>query len=187
MEFGYPNARKFHSAVKNGNDIYILGGWSNNGVMAVNPYENATIYDDVWKLSLFINEGHKCYIWTKTSTQLKMALFFHTSAITPEGCVYTFGGCIDVKSMYPSNKLQRFWIQPPKLEQIAAFRLYIDNPHLGDTFKQSEINRLKIISTTNSNASVEKEHGKSAELLDEIEQKCRELLQTKPSRMVFRI
>ena len=45
--------------------------------------ENATIYDDIWKLSLIISEGNKIYMWTKTSSNLKMALFFHTSAITP--------------------------------------------------------------------------------------------------------
>uniref|UniRef100_A0A914DQX3 Kelch motif family protein n=1 Tax=Acrobeloides nanus TaxID=290746 RepID=A0A914DQX3_9BILA len=194
---GYPHPRKFHSSVKNGNHVYIIGGWSKNNITLINSEENATIYGDVWKLSLIINEDKKFYIWTRTLSNLKMPLFFHTSAITPEGCVYTFGGCIDAESMYPSNKLQRFWVQPPELKQIAAFKLLIKNTHLIEEFQKREVKRLREKmeeqhNTTNQLKNSMKEN-KSEEnfqegdieegLHEEIEQNLRELLQTKPSRM----
>uniref|UniRef100_A0A914DCD5 Kelch domain-containing protein 10 n=1 Tax=Acrobeloides nanus TaxID=290746 RepID=A0A914DCD5_9BILA len=56
VNHGYPHERKFHSSVKHRNDVYIIGGWSDNQVSSSNIEENATIYDDVWKLSLIISE-----------------------------------------------------------------------------------------------------------------------------------
>uniref|UniRef100_A0A914CY53 Uncharacterized protein n=1 Tax=Acrobeloides nanus TaxID=290746 RepID=A0A914CY53_9BILA len=86
---GYPHPRKFHSSVKNGNDVYIIGGWSDN---SSTTEENATIYDDVWKLSLIISELKTYYKWTKTLSNLKMPLFFHTSAITPNYLTWRVNG-----------------------------------------------------------------------------------------------
>jgi transcriptional regulator NrdR family protein len=98
--------------------------------------------------------------------------------------------------MYPSNKLQRFWIQPPELKQLAAFKLLTKNSHIIEEFKQREIKRLKADmwkqpSTSNQlkngmqeNNSVENiQEDIEEELSEEIEQNLRELLQTAPSRM----
>uniref|UniRef100_A0A914CWD4 Kelch motif family protein n=1 Tax=Acrobeloides nanus TaxID=290746 RepID=A0A914CWD4_9BILA len=130
---GYPHPRQFLSAVIDGTDAYIIGGLayikSEQGPASSNMADTK-IFSDIWKLSQIIIDGEIFYKWNKMSTSLKMALFFHASAITPEGCVYNFGGCIDAKFMYPSNKLQRFWINPPTLKQISMFKALSNNPSL---------------------------------------------------------
>uniref|UniRef100_A0A914EFL1 Uncharacterized protein n=1 Tax=Acrobeloides nanus TaxID=290746 RepID=A0A914EFL1_9BILA len=138
-EHGYPHSRQFHSSVTNENDVYLIGGWSSK-----KPNSNDTVaYADVWKLSPLMSGNEIYYKWTKTSTNLKMSLFFHTSAITSEGCVYTFGGCIDNKSLYPSNKIQRFWINTPTLKQISMFKTLANNPKVVEEFKKREIERVR--------------------------------------------
>uniref|UniRef100_A0A914CEF2 Uncharacterized protein n=1 Tax=Acrobeloides nanus TaxID=290746 RepID=A0A914CEF2_9BILA len=85
--------------------------------------EGPVLSDEVWKLDL------PTMTWSKCSTRLKMPHFFHASDITPDGCLYIFGGRID-KSMYPSNKLQRAWMRPPKLQYLAMFSPLKSNPYL---------------------------------------------------------
>uniref|UniRef100_A0A914E3U2 Kelch motif family protein n=1 Tax=Acrobeloides nanus TaxID=290746 RepID=A0A914E3U2_9BILA len=167
--FGYPTPRKFHSAVKNNSEIFIIGGYSVGTLN--NDTENAIIHDDIWKLSQIIIDDNICYKWSKTESKLKIPLFFHTSAVTPEGCVYTFGGCIDTKSMYPSNKLQRFWVQTPGLKQMALFKVLFYNTNLVKKFKNNEIQRLQKLQENNETNE------------QEVEQNLRELLYTKPNRL----
>uniref|UniRef100_A0A914C7E5 Uncharacterized protein n=1 Tax=Acrobeloides nanus TaxID=290746 RepID=A0A914C7E5_9BILA len=111
-----PTPRKFQSVVRYFDEVFVIGGWSDTPTGPI-------LSDEVWKLSL------SNMTWSKCFTSLRMPHFFHASSITPDGCLFTFGGCID-KSMYPSNNLQRAWIRPPKLQYLTMFNFLKNNAKL---------------------------------------------------------
>lgn len=102
--------------------------------------DGSKLLSDVWKFNLISNQ------WTKCPFELKMGTFYHTSVITPvnqflpklffvnlqDGCLFTFGGCID-KCLYPSNRLQRSWLTTPKLKYLAMFNYLNRKPELKDS------------------------------------------------------
>lgn len=108
IKAGFPVARKCHSAVQikkdNGIEVFIMGGFDNN-----------KIFNDVWRLEI------PSLQWTQMKKSFfPNPLYFHSSAVTPEGCMYTFGG-IQVGRETPtrSNKLYKLWLCIPKLSEIC--------------------------------------------------------------------
>lgn len=108
---GYPFPRKCHSLVqqtsKDGDEsndetcVYIAGGNNQAGPLS-----------DVWKLSL------KTRRWMRFKhSNLRTSLFFHDSCITPDGCMYIFGGI--TTNMSRTNNLYKMWVKIPKLSVIA--------------------------------------------------------------------
>uniref|UniRef100_A0A914E7S9 Uncharacterized protein n=1 Tax=Acrobeloides nanus TaxID=290746 RepID=A0A914E7S9_9BILA len=126
---GFPIPRQFQTCVRDDEKIYVLGGRAmdkSTPNSSSNKDENAVVFDDIWQLKRIQIGNHFYYKWTQTVSNLKMPIFFHSSAITPDGCIYTFGGCR--KPIYPSNRLQRVWIQPPTLKLMAMFRVLANYP-----------------------------------------------------------
>lgn len=106
----YPMPRKCHSLVqhttKDCNDneetwVYIAGGNYHGGPLK-----------DVWKLSL------KTRRWMRFKTaNLRSSLFFHDACITPDACMYIFGGI--TTNTQRTNNLYKVWVEIPKLSVIA--------------------------------------------------------------------
>ncbi|KAJ8301763.1 hypothetical protein KUTeg_020750 [Tegillarca granosa] len=82
-------------------DVYIVGG-----------LYDQTILDDIWKLCL------RTYKWTKLSTKLQIPVYFHSADVTPEGCMYVFGGVCKYDNVR-TNGIQRIWLQIPSLQEIV--------------------------------------------------------------------
>lgn len=76
-------------------------------------------------------------------TNLPVPVYFHSAALSPvkifnelknyslqDGCIYVFGGCVDEDpySQTRINRLQRVWLRPPSLKQIAAAVLLENMP-----------------------------------------------------------
>lgn len=107
---GFPAPRKCHSLVQHSTKdvhdceeicVYVAGGNYQGGPLS-----------DVWKLSLTTRR------WMRfRQTGLRTSLFFHDACITPEGCMYIFGGITSVTTR--TNKLFKMWVTLPKLSEIA--------------------------------------------------------------------
>jgi Galactose oxidase, central domain len=120
---GYPMPRKCHSLVQHTTKdydnseetcVYITGGNYHGGPL-----------NDVWKLSL------KTRRWMRfRMATLRTSLFFHDACITPDACMYIFGG-ITTNTMR-TNNLYKMWVRIPKLSVIAweALLHYFPKMHL---------------------------------------------------------
>ncbi|XP_075217092.1 scruin like at the midline [Lycorma delicatula] len=128
-EHKYPLARRCHSCVQF-SDIddklyaYIIGG-----------YNKYMVFKDVWRLDL------TTFQWNKLCDSYPYPIYFHTSAITPNGKVYTFGGNANFN---PSDSVScrtadvyAMWVTIPKLKEICweALLFYSNNLHMySDSF-----------------------------------------------------
>ncbi|KAL3990126.1 hypothetical protein ACH3XW_30475 [Acanthocheilonema viteae] len=128
---GYPAGRLYYGCVKFGNNAYILGGCTEKSVMhrfidriVLRP----RLLQDCWQLDL------KEWRWKLLSGELNQQICFHAATVTPEGCIYVFGGTTDEKFERRTNQLQRCWIKPPTLFYIAARAIINAYPTLSDRF-----------------------------------------------------
>lgn len=85
--------------------------------------------------------------------------------------------------MYPSNKMQRFWIKPPELRQIAIFKMVANNPQLIEDFEKKKVmeQHNKALNTYGRSSSQELVNLNSTEWMGD---NVHELLQTKPNRLI---
>ena len=99
----FPVARRCHGCVLWKGSVYICGGY--NGV---------EVFDDIWSLDL------SSFQWRKINRTLSYPVFFHSATITPQGCMYVFGGVksLDSEAMR-SNEIQRLWLTVPPLLEIC--------------------------------------------------------------------
>lgn len=111
-----PLPRKCHSAVQidtpTGVQVFVAGGSDGNSV-----------FEDIWKLNLSEMQWYKMH-----KTVLPNPLYFHSSTVTSQGCMYVFGG-IEPKEDAASrnNILYKVWLCIPKLSEIcweAMLHLY---------------------------------------------------------------
>uniref|UniRef100_A0A1I8BPE7 Kelch domain-containing protein n=1 Tax=Meloidogyne hapla TaxID=6305 RepID=A0A1I8BPE7_MELHA len=116
--FGFPLSRKCHSLVQLDDDVYIIGGCRDNLEQQVQHQliTKQQLLNDVWRFNL------NNLTWKRLKTNLPMPVYFHSSALTPDGCVYVFGGCVDEDPLSQTrvNCLQRFWLKPPSLRYFAS-------------------------------------------------------------------
>lgn len=106
-EHGYPLARRCHSCVQVTDDgmtsIFILGG-----------YDSHLIMYDMWKLDLNTLQ------WYLIADHLPQGVYFHSSAVTPQGKIYTFGGINMYKtSTQRSADVYSVWVKIPKLKEMC--------------------------------------------------------------------
>ncbi|KAK6114139.1 Kelch motif family protein [Brugia pahangi] len=130
-DYGYPLGRLYYGCVKFGNDVYILGGCTERSVIRHLVDEivlRPKLLQDCWKLDL--NEWR----WKLLPGELNQQICFHAATITPEGCIYVFGGTIDEKFERRTDELQRCWITPPSLFYIAAHTVVHTYPGLSERF-----------------------------------------------------
>uniref|UniRef100_A0A914VQH9 Kelch repeat protein n=1 Tax=Plectus sambesii TaxID=2011161 RepID=A0A914VQH9_9BILA len=126
---GYPSGRRCHAAVEFDGFVYIIGGCSGHQGIANNlpPGANNSelaIYNDVWALNL------KRVEWQKLNAKLPKRVYFHSAAVTPDGCLYVFGGVLDGSAQRRSAALHRIWLRPPSLVNFAARSLLKSRPEL---------------------------------------------------------
>ncbi|XP_047110075.1 kelch domain-containing protein 10 [Schistocerca piceifrons] len=120
---GYPPPRQFHGCVQLPEE-----GLQEPAVFICGGYGNSHSFRDIWKLSL------KTLQWTYVrECSFPQTLYFHSSAITPYGCMYTFGGVTrDNKRI---NDLYATWVCIPKLEEMCWEAILHYNPDLYLTAK----------------------------------------------------
>lgn len=121
---GYPNPRMCHSAVQVNNPnnihVFIIGGTGGQ-----------TIFKDIWRLEI------PSLQWTlMMKTVLPKKIHFHSSTITPAGCVFTFGGVQLKGTTYiRTNTMYKTWIRIPKLSEMCWEAILHYNPEIGNVNK----------------------------------------------------
>eukprot|EP00057_Strongylocentrotus_purpuratus_P012196 XP_011666670.1 PREDICTED: kelch domain-containing protein 10-like [Strongylocentrotus purpuratus] len=103
---GFPGPRRCHGCAQLGTVGYVSGG-----------FDGRKIYDDVWMLDLTTLQ------WTKLDTKLPRPVYFHSSAITPNGCMFIYGGVLDPQGTERSDTLVRVWVRIPSLLLMAWNRV----------------------------------------------------------------
>jgi len=100
----YPKPRLCHGCARLGDYVYITGG-----------HNNTVIFDDIWRFHLPTLE------WTRLSMNLPVPSYFHASAISPEGCLFIYGGVIDIKQSYRSDLVykHKVWLTVPSLKEMC--------------------------------------------------------------------
>nr|XP_054751689.1 kelch domain-containing protein 10-like isoform X1 [Lytechinus pictus] len=104
--YGFPGPRRCHGCAQLGKVGYISGG-----------FDGREIYDDIWMLDLTTLQ------WTKLQTKLPRPVYFHSSAITPNGCLFIHGGVVDAHGTDRSDALVRVWVWVPSLLRMAWNRV----------------------------------------------------------------
>ncbi|CAI9722162.1 domain-containing 10-like [Octopus vulgaris] len=96
---GLPLDRKCHGCVHYKHYVYICGGT-----------KNKIIFKDVWRFSL------KSHRWTYVG-EMPKNLYFHGSAVSPNGCMYLFGGVTENEQRV--NTLFRMQLDVPSLQEMC--------------------------------------------------------------------
>lgn len=112
--------------IENGNNIqvFISGG-----------YDGERVFDDLWKLDL------TSYQWTLINTfNLPHPTYFHSTAVTPEGKMYIFGGIYLESEIVRNNKIHATWLCIPKLSEMCWEALLYYNPEIINCNKQKLMN-----------------------------------------------
>jgi len=97
----FPAARKSHSCIIWKDTVYMCGGIDNH----------AETFNDIWKISLIDLE------WKKLNVVLPTKIYFHSAAVTPDGCMYIFGGVDSLGKRLSS--LYSLWLTVPSLLKIT--------------------------------------------------------------------
>ncbi|KAJ8680261.1 hypothetical protein QAD02_016048 [Eretmocerus hayati] len=129
-ERGFPAARRCHGLVQYQDSltrsvqVVISGG-----------YDGFAYYDDMWKLDL------RTLQWTYLQS-LPHPMYFHSTALTPRGQMYFFGGITKKgEEVTRTADVHSVWIVIPKLSEICWEALNYYNP---DLKKKSSIDLLSI-------------------------------------------
>uniref|UniRef100_A0A915PCC9 Attractin/MKLN-like beta-propeller domain-containing protein n=1 Tax=Setaria digitata TaxID=48799 RepID=A0A915PCC9_9BILA len=153
-KYGYPMSRLYHGCVQFGNHAYILGGCTEKSVMRdlvdqivlqlgclwpksdEGLLQRPKLLRDCWQLDL------KKWRWKWLPCLLNQQLCFHAATVTPEGCIYVFGGTTDERFEKRTNMLQRCWIKPPSLFYIAARVIIKAYPLLSERFQSITVTNI---------------------------------------------
>lgn len=118
-----PEPRRCHGAVQYTDE--------NTGAISIvisGGYNEDYIFSDVWRLDLDRLQ------WTcLRKCVLPCPVYFHSAALTPEGCMYTFGGIIKKQNKtIRTNAVHSVWLRIPKLSDICweALNYYNKDLHL---------------------------------------------------------
>lgn len=103
---GFPGPRRCHGCAQLETVGYISGG-----------FDGSQLYDDIWRLCL------RTMRWTKLETKLPRPVYFHSSAVTPTGCLFVHGGVLDKAGRERSEDLVRVWVRVPSLLRLAWNRV----------------------------------------------------------------
>ncbi|XP_047491266.1 kelch domain-containing protein 10-like [Penaeus chinensis] len=98
----FPQCRRCHVACKFNNFVYIHGGY--NGVEA---------FADLWRLSLSNFE------WQKLPCKSPVPLYFHSAAVTEDGCMYMFGGVKNLEENKRTARITKVWLSVGKLRDMC--------------------------------------------------------------------
>jgi hypothetical protein len=118
---GIPAARRCHGCVQLPDSeqqetvVYICGGHDGN-----------EIFSDVWRLEL------QSLQWSRmVSCSLPRPVYFHSVAVTPSGCMYSFGGITEGgDNATRTADANCAWMCIPKLTEICWEAILHYNPNL---------------------------------------------------------
>lgn len=117
---GFPTSRRCHGCVQvpgSGQQemaVYICGG-----------YNGSEMFHDVWRLEL------QSLQWTQmVKCCLPRAVYFHSVAVTPAGCMYSFGGITEENNGNRTADVNCAWMCIPKLTEICWEAVLHYNPNL---------------------------------------------------------
>lgn len=110
---GFPKARRCHSLVQRGEDVYICGG-----------YDGEEIFGDIWRLNL------RTRVWCRLRTHLPQPVYFHSAAVTESGCMYVFGGVTCIHESTRTADVYSVWLGLPSLQEMCWQALLKYVPHL---------------------------------------------------------
>nr|AON96615.1 kelch domain-containing protein 10-like protein [Bicyclus anynana] len=121
-----PLPRKCHSAVQidtpNGAQVFVAGGTDGHGV-----------FDDIWRLNLSDMRWH-----LMQKTVLPQPLYFHSSTVSSNGCMYVFGGIEpNLQETRRNNVMYKVWLCIPKLSEICWEALLNFHPNMDQVDKSS--------------------------------------------------
>lgn len=125
----HPLPRKCHSVVQidtpTGVQVFMAGG-----------SDGMCIFADLWRLDLGTLQ------WTLIrEAKLPKFLHFHSSAVTPAGCMYTFGGIeLGADGYQRNNDLYKMWLCIPKLSEMCWEALLHYNPNLDNIERSALLN-----------------------------------------------
>ncbi|XP_045166650.2 kelch domain-containing protein 10-like [Mercenaria mercenaria] len=97
----YPGSRRCHSCVKLKDDVYVAGGLAPDGIQG-----------DIWRFHL------PTYQWTALEVPFPKPVYFHSAAVTNDGCMFILGGVSRIDDTR-TNALQIMWLQVPQLKLLA--------------------------------------------------------------------
>uniref|UniRef100_A0A914LHF3 Kelch domain-containing protein 10 n=1 Tax=Meloidogyne incognita TaxID=6306 RepID=A0A914LHF3_MELIC len=116
--YGFPEERSCHSIVHREDFVYLIGGYG----MEMNAFSA------IWRFNLQNFEWRKIEEYNR----LPVPVYFHASTLTPDGCIFVFGGVEKQNTQERHerrvNDLQRMWLQPPSLSYFASISLLRDVP-----------------------------------------------------------
>ena len=113
-EDGFPDRRRCHSAVQQGETVWIFGG-----------YDGQEIFGDIWQLHLPTMQ------WRRLSLELPVPVYFHAMTLSEEGRMVMFGGVDDIENNTRTNQVFSCWLQIPSLKVLAWEALCHSTPSLG--------------------------------------------------------
>ncbi|KAG7170917.1 Kelch domain-containing protein 10-like 1 [Homarus americanus] len=96
----YPLPRRCHVASKV--NVYIHGG-----------YDGVEAFADLWRLNLITFE------WQKLPCKSPVPLYFHSAAVTEDGCMYMFGGVKNLEDNKRTARVTKVWLNVGKLRDIC--------------------------------------------------------------------
>lgn len=118
-QFGYPLARRCHSCVQLGSEVYMCGG-----------YNGQIIFGDLWMIDL-------CSLqWTRLSVDLPEPVYFHSAGITASGLMVVHGGVVQIDTRR-SSKVFAIWLRVPTLKESCWQALIKSRPDIVDHPRES--------------------------------------------------
>eukprot|EP00794_Sanderia_malayensis_P015664 gene15664-17244_t len=103
----YPPARLHHSCILYKDIVYMCGG------LTYDDEYNVQCLDDIWKLDL-----HN-FTWSSANIKLPRPVYFHSAAVSPEGCMLIFGGVIALHPQQRTSDLHEIWLDVPPLLKLC--------------------------------------------------------------------
>ena len=113
-EDGWPDRRRCHSAVQQGESVWIFGG-----------YDGQDIFGDIWQLHL------PSLQWRRLSQELPVPVYFHAMTVSQEGRMVMFGGVDDIENNTRTNCVFSCWLSIPSLRSLAWEALCHYTPDIG--------------------------------------------------------
>lgn len=126
---GIPAPRRCHGLVQLKIDgslnVFISGG-----------YDGEDVFYDLWRLNL------DTFQWSLIPTcVLPYPTYFHSSAVTPEGKLYNFGGIYINGDLKRHNLVHSTWLCIPKLSEMCWEALLFYKPDIADCDRLTLLNQ----------------------------------------------
>lgn len=119
---GVPAPRRCHGCVQLHSD-----GIQHSSVFISGGYDGSNIFDDLWKLDLATLQW-QCL----SQCKLPRAVYFHSTAVTPAGQLFSFGGIAHMGNgeFDRTAEVHSVWVCIPKLSEMCWEAIIYYNPSI---------------------------------------------------------